>query len=609
MRIVTKINFALAAVLGVSALLNFAALQLTVMPSFRSLENETAEQNQSRVIEAIGVQKNGIASSARDWGFWDDTYQFMHGEQPDYVDKNVDVDSLESLGVNYLMLINPQGEIVLDKGFLFSEGDPVPIRFTDMAKLPDGHPLRHRFDKAEARAGLVQTDRGVIAIGYAPILTSERTGDPAGTLVFGKFLDVEALREATKVDFTLLPVDGAAPAAQEVIREPNHVEVRSALVGLDGSALATLASKTGREISAIGGQAVWAAMSFLLLAGVLLIASLAIVLRLIALKRIEAMRAHLVRIASTGDLELIPADHKGDELSDTVASFNDMAIQLRELREKLRRRDYHDGAADQAAGILHNVRNAISPVGAIAWDLARTEEAAWKGNLASALQQLDAATIDSGRAAKLHQFVALSAARLLKEGEARLSDLQKMSMMIRHVDEILKDEDALSQTNRTSEPIDIREVAQAATPFIGNRPNVRVVSDLSPGTMVLAHRVVLEQVLANLLVNAAEAIEATGNVGGTITLTTSEAPLAGVPAVDIIIRDDGDGILPDHLEKIFVKGFSTRRERSSGVGLHWCANAVNAVGGRLYAESEGRGCGATLHLVLPLANAKLEHAA
>ena len=609
MRIVTKINFALAAVLGVSALLNFAALHLTVMPSFRSLENATAEQNQSRVIEAIGVQKQGLASSARDWAFWDDTYQFMHGERLDYVDKNVDADSMGALGINYLMLINLQGDIVLDKGFLFTDGDPAPIRFTDMVKLPDGHALRHRFDKPEARAGLVQTDKGLIAIGYAPILTSDRTGEQAGTLVFGKFLDVEALRAATKVDFALLPVDPAASAAQEVIREPNHIEVRSALLGLDGSPLVTLVSKTSREISAIGGQAVWAAMGFLLLAGVLLIASLAFVLRRIALKRIEAMRAHLVRIASTGDLELIPADHKGDELSETVASFNDMAIQLRELREKLRRRDYHDGAADQAAGILHNVRNAISPVGTIAWDLTRAEEAPWKGNLASALQQLGTASIGEQRSRKLQEFVALSAARLLKEGETRLSDLQKMSTLIRHVDEILKNEDALSQTDRTSEAVDICEAAQAAAQLIAARPNVRVVSDLSAGTMVLARQVVLEQVLGNLLLNAAEAIEATGNIGGTITLAASEAQLSGLPAIEIRICDDGDGISPAHLEKIFMKGFSTRRERSSGVGLHWCANAVNAVGGRFYAESEGAGHGATLHLVLPLAKAELEHAA
>jgi two-component system, NtrC family, sensor kinase len=53
---------------------------------------------------------------------------------------------------------------------------------------------------------------------------------------------------------------------------------------------------------------------------------------------------------------------------------------------------------------------------------------------------------------------------------------------------------------------------------------------------------------------------------------------------------------------VFDKGFSTKsRETNYGIGLHWCANAIAALGGRIWAASEGPGLGASMHLMLPLA--------
>ena len=65
--------------------------------------------------------------------------------------------------------------------------------------------------------------------------------------------------------------------------------------------------------------------------------------------------------------------------------------------------------------------------------------------------------------------------------------------------------------------------------------------------------------------------------------------------------DDGDGIPAEYLARIFESGFSTKsRATNFGIGLHWCANALHALGGRIRAESPGPGRGATLEVALPL---------
>ena len=59
-----------------------------------------------------------------------------------------------------------------------------------------------------------------------------------------------------------------------------------------------------------------------------------------------------------------------------------------------------------------------------------------------------------------------------------------------------------------------------------------------------------------------------------------------------------DGFGPD---TVFEKGFSTKSKGTNyGIGLHWCANAISALGGRIWAASDGPGLGASMHLVLPL---------
>ena len=63
-------------------------------------------------------------------------------------------------------------------------------------------------------------------------------------------------------------------------------------------------------------------------------------------------------------------------------------------------------------------------------------------------------------------------------------------------------------------------------------------------------------------------------------------------------KDNGVGIARDDLERVFDKGYSTKsKDTNYGIGLHWCANAIAALGGRIWAASEGPGLGASMHLL------------
>jgi C4-dicarboxylate-specific signal transduction histidine kinase len=110
----------------------------------------------------------------------------------------------------------------------------------------------------------------------------------------------------------------------------------------------------------------------------------------------------------------------------------------------------------------------------------------------------------------------------------------------------------------------------------------------------LGNRVILSQVVGNLLANAGEAIVARGGEGGSITASIAE--VGG--RVELTIRDNGEGFDPGLEPKFFQRGFSTRAHKSGGLGLHWCANSMLAMGGSLRLESDGKGAGARAVLVL-----------
>jgi signal transduction histidine kinase len=114
-----------------------------------------------------------------------------------------------------------------------------------------------------------------------------------------------------------------------------------------------------------------------------------------------------------------------------------------------------------------------------------------------------------------------------------------------------------------------------------------------PKITVDAHKVL--QILVNLERNAKYACDASEHRNKNITVRISQCDLG----VQIQVIDDGVGISPEHMPRLFTHGFTTKAE-GHGFGLHSGALAAEELGGTLEAASEGIGHGATFTLTLPL---------
>ena len=115
------------------------------------------------------------------------------------------------------------------------------------------------------------------------------------------------------------------------------------------------------------------------------------------------------------------------------------------------------------------------------------------------------------------------------------------------------------------------------------------------GIRVNVHRVLLMQVIGNVLVNAVDSILETGSSLGRISIDARRVD--GGSKVALTIQDDGAGISDDMLERLFDRDFTTKNG-ANGLGLHWSANALAGMGASMSATSDGPGCGAEFRILL-----------
>jgi len=114
-------------------------------------------------------------------------------------------------------------------------------------------------------------------------------------------------------------------------------------------------------------------------------------------------------------------------------------------------------------------------------------------------------------------------------------------------------------------------------------------------------RITLQQVFQNLIQNAAESVHEAGLERGRLRISARLEPgQDGAERLMLRFTDDGVGIADQDLTRVFENGYSTKsRATNHGIGLHWCANALQAIDGSITAESS-RGKGATLRVVVPV---------
>ncbi len=264
------------------------------------------------------------------------------------------------------------------------------------------------------------------------------------------------------------------------------------------------------------------------------------------------------------------------------------------------------GMAEVATSVLHNIGNVLNSVNvscSVISDNVRKSRISSVATIAELLREnagdLAAffATHPTGR--KLPDFFGKLAARLAEERAASLGELQLLSQNIEHIKDIVAVQQShagnIGGVRETLPLADLVDDALRLNDGTLARHRIEVIREYSavPPVSLEKHKVL--QILVNLLRNAKHALTASGREDKRLVVRI--APSNGHLAVSV--SDNGIGIAPENLTRIFAHGFTTKKD-GHGFGLHSGVLAAQEMGGRLTVQSAGAGAGATFTLALPI---------
>lgn len=609
-RLVGKFAALFAAAGLAVAVLSFVTLQQILAPTFDMIEQQVNSDQQARISSSLDEFNASILGSAADYAIWDESFDYILRPNAAFEVESFSDLGYQNQGVDYEGVIRFDGTPVwskvrdLETGEILEEesrlitAEVANGAFADLAR------------KRDRTGGYIRGGNGrVYSVQAVWIRRGDGTGKPSGYLLMGKLLSADVLSEALRVKVAL----NARPdpqTEQALLASPKHaiatrfddlIRNQIGLIDSLGKVQAIVNFDTPRTVSQTGDGAVKSAMAAMGLSLLALAGLLALGINRIAVVRLQNLRSHVASFR-TGrrviDSRLLASN---DEIGALANQFDRLADELAEAEEELRRSSYVQGKADSAVGLLHNVRNALVPLQTKYEKWEQEDRQPLRGQLVQALDELAGDACPAQRRAALEAFARIAGRKLIEQGATRSEEIVDIKHSVDQILAILSDYHFDSSAKPALEVVDVeallrREATnlEAAT----GTPVALLMPDSIPP--VRANHIHLTQIVTNVLINAAEAMKAGGTSDWVLNVTCSEDSPNGM--VEMAITDNGEGADAEALAHAFERGFSTRKHKSSGMGLHWSSNTIRAMDGELTLESQGRGQGATIRLRLPIAH-------
>lgn len=606
MSIRSKVTCLLA---GIFVILGAAVImvgKLVIMRSFAELERADARTAMRRIDYALAENLEQVAVDARDWGNWADTYRYVQDHNPNFPGTNITPAALKLLEVNLVLIVDRSGTVLLAKDVGDEGEQPLQLELAGWHTLPPDFPWHANLDNAQPARGLWNSNHGVVLLASGPVLDGNGGGPSRGMIIMGRLLTPPVLRHiAAQAQAQLEMLPQQSLNGERLEASPTSTRVFRGYRDVYGKPLMTLRVDVPREVSLRGAAAVRVAALCMLAAAVLVILLLVAVLNRVILSPLHWVTRHAVQIGEGGDLTTRLDLERADEMGVLAKEFDRMVARLAESHAQLVDQSYQAGFAELARGVLHNLGNALTPLGVRLATVTERLKGAPAEDAVQAVQELHGPVTDAQRRADLEQFVRLAACELAQAVHATREDLATMSRQTSVIQNMLAEQMRSTHSDHVVEPVRLAELVTQSLEIVPDaaRQRLRVEADETlhrVGTVRVA-RTVLRLVLQNLIINAADAVRDAGKERGTFKVSAEIVRDAAVPQLHLQCQDDGVGIAADNLQRVFEKGYSTKsRDTNHGIGLHWCANAVNALGGRIWAASAGPGHGAALHVLVPL---------
>lgn len=325
---------------------------------------------------------------------------------------------------------------------------------------------------------------------------------------------------------------------------------------------------------------------------------------------------HWIFVASKStSVEKINSDSKYSGIIMDITTRKEAEAQVTVLNDKLVIAAREAGKSDVSTSILHNVGNVLNSVGVSLNMLEETYENTKIGKLFDVckliednLSKSEEFFVQDPKGKLIPKYLVALSDNIHKEVTAVKAEIDGLKRSYEHIKDIVASQNSIARVSPLLETVSIKSIVESSMKMAGSFPGesgafndnidrsvIRTNYEFEGNISIDKSKVM--QILVNLIKNAKESTQLNDNaVEKMVSLSVINDDKEN--NIKIIIQDNGMGIDPDNITKIFSFGFSTKDD-GHGFGLHASALAAIEMGGSLIAESDGIGHGAKFILTLP----------
>ncbi len=209
-----------------------------------------------------------------------------------------------------------------------------------------------------------------------------------------------------------------------------------------------------------------------------------------------------------------------DEFGVLAREFDRMVERVAASRTQLVDQSYEAGFAELAKGVLHNLGNAMTPIGVRLANLTERLRAAPAQDAEQAVSELRGHGADPERQADLEEFLRLACQELAQTVRGAQEDVAIITRQTGVIQGVLGEQLRAARNEHVVEPVRLTELVAQSLEIVPDscRQRLRVEADetLRRVGVVRVARTVLRLVLQNLIINAADAVRDAGKERGTL---------------------------------------------------------------------------------------------
>ena len=255
--------------------------------------------------------------------------------------------------------------------------------------------------------------------------------------------------------------------------------------------------------------------------------------------------------------------------------------------------------------MLHNVGNVLNSVNLTATLLSNGIRTSRVSVLNDVVSAMDAHKDDIGefisnnpKGRELPGFLSRLASVHSEEQSKQLEELEVLCKNVNHIKSIIREQQRYAKVSGFIETVSAADLVEDAIRINAaslKKHAIELKRDFLDLPLVKIDKHQVLQVLVNIIRNAKQAIVEANTTQKQLRIHISKTDS---PRTQIKITDNGIGIPPENLQKIFNHGFTTKKN-GHGFGLHSGALDLKNMGGDLSVYSDGPGHGTTFTLELP----------